>query len=67
MRGPAKGFASIPEAKLQKDAANEIRNIQENFAVARSIGIWDSPYPQIAFSSLLGCAVREVQAKDMVR
>jgi hypothetical protein len=56
-----------PEEEKIKDATAEIRGIQENFAILREAGICTSPYPQLSFSRILGCTVREVRAKDMIR
>lgn len=61
------GFVRIPEHKKQEDAAVEINNLQLQFAAMRELGVWTSPYPQIGYSQILGCQVREVRAKDMVR
>lgn len=56
-----------PEAEQHRAASEEIARIQELFEINRDLGIHTSPYPQIGFSSVLGCAVREVRRKDMIR
>lgn len=56
-----------PEKERNDRASLEITRLQDLFAINRIIGAWKSPYPQMGFSKVLGCSVREVQAKDMIR
>ena len=50
-----------PQAQTDAAAVAEIRAIQDGFAALRACGGWKSPYPQQAFSRVLGVVVREVR------
>lgn len=56
-----------PDAERAAVATVEINRIQDLFYINRVVGAWTSPYPQVGFSETLGCQVREVQPKDMIR
>lgn len=56
-----------PEADRAALATAEINRIQDLFAINRMLGEWKSSYPQVGYSKTLGCQVREVQPKDIIR